>query len=573
MAAYLIRTALCLTFFYIAYRVLLHEKCRYPVNRIYLVGSFLLSFIIPLITIDISLIRMPSIPLDGNSLQGTVDVLQARDIMINMDQPAQGINPAISLSRIVLLLYLAGIIVFMIRYGLDLSRLIRMIAKSKKLKFRHYTLVKLDHPVAPFSFFRYIFVYDQDAGSEDFQRFIITHERAHIRSWHSLDSVFLGLGQIIQWFNPVVLLYKKAVVALHEFSADRAVMESTESLTGYQQKILKYACIRNEIMFTSNLSNTMLKKRFIMMTKQNQGRHTTIRVIASAIAAAFLLLAFSNGDKIGVKSLPDRMNLVSSMPGSEDNASPVLIPVKDTSRNSVADQPESSSLQDIEVEKEIQILGEELDRMKQKECKDSLSHLPHAQFFVDPREFSQQMAEIQAELAERQLRHAERQLRLADEQRMLAERLKPLREGPPAIIDAERLRRMAEDQARIKHYLPMIEEHFRLEHLRPFIGEPLLFLPPVPPFHLDDACPDKEEYQLQMEKQLKNLENKHWQEQESLRSLEEKDPKIIKEQMEWQEKYRREMEKQRDQMEKTRRQLMDEYHQMMNKYRKENENK
>ena len=120
------------------------------------------------------------------------------------------------------------------------------------------------------------------------------------------------------------------------------------------------------------------------------------------------------------------------------------------------------------------------------------------------RSFSRQMAEIQAELAERQLRHAERQLRLAEEQRMLAERLEPLREEPPAFIDAERLRRMAEDQARIEHLLPMIEEHVRLEHLRPMIREPLLFLPPVPPFHMDDACPDMMEMQLQMEEQLKN---------------------------------------------------------------------
>jgi hypothetical protein len=347
MGAYLIRTALCLIFFYATYRVLLHDKCHFTISRFYLVGSFLLSFVIPLITIDFSLIQLPITADTGNFIPGRMDSLNAGDGMMTADKPFHRFPGGLSLAMLFLFLYFSGILVFMIRYVLDLFKLIRMIRNNEKQEFRHYTLVKLEYPAAPFSFFRYIFVYGRDVDSDDFLQFIITHEQARIRNWHSIDSVFLGLGQIIQWFNPVVLLYKKAVVAMHEFSADREVIENMESLAGYQQKILKYAYIKNNIMFTSNLSNTMIKKRFIMMTKKNQGRHNTLRVIASTIIAAFLLLAFSNGDKIGIKSIPDGTDLFPSVNAPDNNTFPALSPIPDTSRQSAADQKDSGGIQNI----------------------------------------------------------------------------------------------------------------------------------------------------------------------------------------------------------------------------------
>jgi len=395
-----------------------------------------------------------------------------------------------------------------------------------------------------------------DITSADFREYIIKHELAHIRNCHSLDSLFLGLGQVIKWFTPVTLFYKKAVTALHEFSADRAVIENSKTIDGYQQKILKYAYINNHVAFTSSLSNTMIKKRFTMMTKQNQGRHTTFRIMASVIAAAFLLLAFSSGDKIGIKTFPDRMNLVPSLAGPDNNAIPVVNPVPDTSLHSAADQTVSGNIQNKEEEEEMRILNEELDRMRDKDHTDSLSRLPHAEFFMDPENTGRHIAEMQREIAERQLRNAERQLRHAEEQQMLAERLRPLIIDCPIPPDPELLRKMAEAQARLGHIRPMTEENF-------------IFPPLVYPFHFDGNYPDLQELNSRIEEQLKNPELRHIIEHESLRSLEEKDLKMLEEQKEWQEKYRREMEKQRDQMEKTRRQLLDEYQQIMKKYRKE----
>jgi len=306
-----------------------------------------------------------------------------------------------------------------------------------------------------------------------------------------------------------------------------------------------------------------------MMTKQNQGRPSPFRIIASAVIAAFLLLAFSNGDKTGVKPLPDSIDPVFSLPQTDDNSFYAASPVGDTLRHSNTEQSDSSGIQANENEEEVRILRGELDRVKQPDPHDSISPLTHAEFFMNPENFARQMAEMQSQFAERQLRNAQRQLRMAEEQQMLAERLRPLFNNHPAFPDTEVLRKMAEAQARMEHFRPLIGKHSRQEHIRPMIGDPLLFPPQIHPFHFDGDPADLPDIQARIEEELRDLEDRHLGEPERLKSLEEKNLRMLQKQLEWQDKYHREMEKQRDQMEKTRKQLMDDYLKMMHKHRKE----
>jgi hypothetical protein len=53
MTAYLIKVILCSAVFYITYRLLLETAKMHTFNRVYLLGSLLLSFLIPLMTFSI----------------------------------------------------------------------------------------------------------------------------------------------------------------------------------------------------------------------------------------------------------------------------------------------------------------------------------------------------------------------------------------------------------------------------------------------------------------------------------------------------------------------------------------
>jgi len=49
---------------------------------------------------------------------------------------------------------------------------------------------------------------------------IAAHEDTHARQWHSADVLIIEAVMIINWFNPVVYLYRFAIKHIHEFIAD-----------------------------------------------------------------------------------------------------------------------------------------------------------------------------------------------------------------------------------------------------------------------------------------------------------------------------------------------------------------
>ena len=60
------------------------------------------------------------------------------------------------------------------------------------------------------------------------------HEMSHARKSHSLDMLLVDLMQVFQWFNPVMLLLSKEMEMIHEFEADRAVLESGADARQYK---------------------------------------------------------------------------------------------------------------------------------------------------------------------------------------------------------------------------------------------------------------------------------------------------------------------------------------------------
>src|SRR5690606_36595077 len=81
----------------------------------------------------------------------------------------------------------------------------------------HYS--RLNKPGA-FSFFRWIFLEDQNPGSAQF-KIILKHEQAHARQLHSLDIVLAELFKCIFWWNPFNWKVIAQIKLNHEFIVDR----------------------------------------------------------------------------------------------------------------------------------------------------------------------------------------------------------------------------------------------------------------------------------------------------------------------------------------------------------------
>ena len=99
--------------------------------------------------------------------------------------------------------------------------------------------------------------------------------------------------QIVFWFNPLLILYKKAIKLNHEFLADEAVNNQFNSVIYYQNLLLKIASDKTNIALASNINYLITKKRFLMMAKKQSPIKITLKVFIVGVICSLLLFAFS----------------------------------------------------------------------------------------------------------------------------------------------------------------------------------------------------------------------------------------------------------------------------------------
>ena len=62
----------------------------------------------------------------------------------------------------------------------------------------------------------------------------------HVRQSHTLDIILIELVKIFYWFNPVHLLYDRAIRINHEYLADNGVISDSPDIKSYTDKLLSY---------------------------------------------------------------------------------------------------------------------------------------------------------------------------------------------------------------------------------------------------------------------------------------------------------------------------------------------
>ena len=160
---------------------------------------------------------------------------------------------------------------------------------------------------APYSFFRYIVISAKDY--EESRHSILTHEQAHIRLGHSWDILLLEAVCTIQWFNPLVWMLARDLRAVHEYEADKAVLDLGIDATRYQQLLVIKAFGTRLQSVTNSLSHGSLKDRIIMMKKTKSSGLLMLKGLFLPLFMGIAVVAFakpttedytiqSNGDTV-----------------------------------------------------------------------------------------------------------------------------------------------------------------------------------------------------------------------------------------------------------------------------------
>ncbi len=265
MIAYIIKSGLCLALILLVYKVLLERERMYVFNRFYLLFGLCFALVVPFITMETA-VEIPFTK-TTTALDFTNMNADALGIASENEYAATGIPTWMLVTFGV---YAIGYLLFFFRFIQNIYRIFYKIIKSVKVRYKLASLVLLKEDVLPHTFLHYIFLKKEAYDTESIATELYTHELAHVRQKHTLDIILIELIQIVFWFNPLLMYYKKAIQLNHEFLADDAVLQSNIQVPNYQQLLLANAHENNNLYLASNLNFSVTKKRLQMMTK-----HTT----------------------------------------------------------------------------------------------------------------------------------------------------------------------------------------------------------------------------------------------------------------------------------------------------------
>ncbi|MEL6305341.1 MAG: M56 family metallopeptidase, partial [Bacteroidota bacterium] len=162
-----------------------------------------------------------------------------------------------------------GSVLGMIRLLFGLSKIFKLRKNAFLVRKEGLTFYTLANNLSPFSFFKWIFINNTIQGEARTQ--ILRHEKVHATQWHSLDKLFFELMKVVFWMNPLVYCYSKRLSEIHEFLADREVL--AEKGPKFYQQLLNSAFNTQNIFLVNQFYNTsLIKKRMVMLTKQNSKR-------------------------------------------------------------------------------------------------------------------------------------------------------------------------------------------------------------------------------------------------------------------------------------------------------------
>lgn len=281
---YLLQVNVGLILFYALYKLVCTRDTFFRSRRFILIVSLVLPFILPFIDVR--------------------EWLESRDRMIMLthfdysavlpeivvgSEAAETGNRVFVLSEWIGYLYLAGVLVLLVRLAVQAFSLYRLIVRMPEKEINGVRVKCLNDPSGPFSFFGWIFM-NPAAVKEDEISEILTHEMAHVKQHHSVDVLLAEMVSICCWMNPFAWLLKREVRLNLEFLADRKVMEAGFATKSYQYHLLGLA-YNHKYGLSNNFNFSHLKQRIIMMNKKKSNAAGHIKYALFVLPAFALLVA------------------------------------------------------------------------------------------------------------------------------------------------------------------------------------------------------------------------------------------------------------------------------------------
>jgi beta-lactamase regulating signal transducer with metallopeptidase domain len=278
---YFIKANGLIILFYLMYVLFLRKETFFVANRLYLISGLILSLSLPLITFTKTIWIEPT----------PVPEFYQETTPVNSDYievPVQ--ETPIDWSLILTTAYVVICVLILAKIGIEIVSFYNRIRKHNQEKATDFTLIHTNTTENPFSFFHYI-VINPNLFSEAELQHILTHESIHVKQKHSIDVLLGKLFCALFWVNPIIWLYRKAMLQNLEFIADSETFQQIENKYEYQITLLKVVTHQHDLSITNQFYQSLIKKRIVMLhTNQSHKRNAWKYATILPLLVGFMLL-------------------------------------------------------------------------------------------------------------------------------------------------------------------------------------------------------------------------------------------------------------------------------------------
>ena len=240
------KVAVLIVVFYMFYRLLLSKETFHRVNRVVLLSTALLSFVLPLCVIT----THQTVVLDA------VPVVSVGDLRPEVLEEE---SSATLWQTVIPILYIIGVLATLSHTLLSVWKVMMLVRRSERYpQADGTTLCVVKDDVPPFSFCSFIVMNHSDYEANDAA--VLAHERGHIRLHHSCDVLLVDLLTALQWFNPAMCQ------GINARQYQYLLITKAASIGGYS--------------IANGISHSTLKNRITMMLQKKSPRSRFMKLLA-----------------------------------------------------------------------------------------------------------------------------------------------------------------------------------------------------------------------------------------------------------------------------------------------------
>ena len=275
---YIAKSGGLLILFYCAYYFLLRQETFFNSSRWFLLAGLITSVALPFLVYTKIIWVDPQITNINYS-------------QVYIPQNIEKETFEIDWNLVSLIIYAIGFLAFMIKFTFDFYSL-NSILKNKKIHQQaDFKFIDVKENIAPFSYFDYI-VYNSSLYTSTELESIIEHEKVHSDQNHTIDVLISRIFCVLFWFNPIIWLYKKAILQNLEFIADSEAAKKISDKKAYQYTLLKITTHESCVAITNHFYQSLIKKRIVMLNKNQSKKRNYWKYYAIIPALVAFMFVF-----------------------------------------------------------------------------------------------------------------------------------------------------------------------------------------------------------------------------------------------------------------------------------------